>query len=360
MHICSDINRIRYEYKQTVRYMMIFHRLPTVIQSIYCVKYGETDDKEIRKVTKPNRYIFNLNSLSWSLLQLVGHQTGQWTEIRRRNKKLNILAHFYVNSIHHSLFRKELSLIVTTWCIADHPFFFHYILLLLPNGRAVAGWIDYTGEHMSWRQKFIFISLENFHANIHFDVLIYSFSPAPIVGRDTPPGLDSHRTRADDIHFQASRHDKYPGPQAATAVNLHFQNIRSNKERKTFLLNIFPIWWYSFFVLPLLFGTRDCILPALRVCKSQLSATRPCEFLPPAAAPFMNVDPPPLYSVKYGHYFVASLNSALHKRASFTSGKKKVLNYFVHRLSQIRSECDEEDWNPCCCLKSDSACSAII
>lgn len=126
---------------------------------------------------------------------------------------------------------------------------FHYILLLPPNGTVVAGWIGYyTGQHMSWRQKFIFISLENFHANIHSDVLIYSCSPAPIVGIDTPPGPDSHRKKEDDIHFQTSRHDKYPGPEATTAVNLHFQNIRPNKERKTFLLNIFPIWWHSFFV----------------------------------------------------------------------------------------------------------------
>jgi hypothetical protein len=31
---------------------MIVHRLSTVIQSIYCVKYGATNDKEISKFCK--------------------------------------------------------------------------------------------------------------------------------------------------------------------------------------------------------------------------------------------------------------------------------------------------------------------
>jgi hypothetical protein len=35
--------------------MTISLRLSTVIQSIFFVKYGATDDKEVSKFTKPNR-----------------------------------------------------------------------------------------------------------------------------------------------------------------------------------------------------------------------------------------------------------------------------------------------------------------
>ena len=35
--------------------MTISHRLSTVTQIIYLVKYGVTDDKEVSKFTKPNR-----------------------------------------------------------------------------------------------------------------------------------------------------------------------------------------------------------------------------------------------------------------------------------------------------------------
>jgi hypothetical protein len=43
--------------------------------------------------------------------------------------------------------------------------------------------------------------------------------------------------------------------------------------------------------------------------------------IPSAACLFMNFDLRRLHNVKYGHYFIASSNSILDKRARFTSNK---------------------------------------
>jgi hypothetical protein len=93
---------------------------------------------------------------------------------------------------------------------------------------------------MSSRTGFIFIGLKNFHANIQFDALIYRFCLAPNVGETHLPGsmVLQHKTI-----FTSKRRVviNIRGPEATTAVNLHFPNIRPNNERKTFLLDVIPI-----------------------------------------------------------------------------------------------------------------------